>query len=222
MATILHIDTASSSASVSLATDGRIIDFIENNLPNEHASFLQPAVKKLLQNAGILLKELDAIAVVIGPGSYTGLRVGLASAKGLAYASVKPLITIGTLPVMANAAREAEQDNSLLYAPMMDARRMEVFTAVYDGEGNENLSPHAKILSHDSFVELLLRNKILFFGNGAAKFKEITNHPNALFSTDYSTIQSFAQLSFSAYRQQKFATLAYCEPLYLKEFYTGN
>lgn len=222
MATILHIDTATASASVSLAKDGLIIDFIENDSPNEHASFLQPAVKKLLQKAGILLNELDAIAVVNGPGSYTGLRVGLASAKGLAYASGKPLITVGTLPAMAGAAVAAEEDNSILYAPMIDARRMEVFTGVYDAEGKEKLSPQAKVLSHDSFVELLLRNKILFFGNGAAKFKEIVNHPNALFSTDYNIIQSFAQLSLSAYRQQEFATLAYCEPLYLKEFYTGN
>jgi tRNA threonylcarbamoyladenosine biosynthesis protein TsaB len=222
MAIILHIDTASSSASVSLAKDGVIMDFIENNLPNEHASFLQPAVKKLLQDAGIILNEVNAIAVVNGPGSYTGLRVGLASAKGLAYASNKPLITIGTLPIMANAARVTVKDNSILYAPMMDARRMEVFTAVYDCEGNEKLSPQAKVLSRDSFVELLLRNKILFFGNGAAKYKEMTDHPNALFSTDYNIIQSFAQLSFIAYRKQHFAALAYCEPLYLKEFYTGN
>ena len=222
MATILHIDTASANASVSLATDGKVMDVIENHLMNEHAAFLQPAVKKILQNTGVTLQQVDAIAVVNGPGSYTGLRVGLASAKGLSYAAGKPLITIGTLPVMARAAFNAVQDNGILYAPMIDARRLEVFTAVYDCEGNEKLPAVAKVLSDDSFVELLLQNKILFFGNGAAKWKNICNHPNALFSTDYNTVQSFAQLAFRAFQSEDFAILAYCEPLYLKEFYTGN
>ncbi len=222
MAFILHIDTASSSASVSIAENGIVIGAAENKLLNEHASFLQPAIKKLLDDAGISFDKLDAIAVADGPGSYTGLRVGLASAKGLAYALNKPLITIGTLPLMAHAAAQAEKNDSIFYAPMIDARRMEVFTAVYDAAGNEQLAPSAKILDNDSYVAVLLRSKVLFFGNGAEKWKRICTHPNALFSGDYSIVQSFAQCAFEAFKLKKFATLAYSVPQYLKEFYTGN
>jgi len=222
MAYILHIDTASSSAAVSMAKDGTIIELIENKLLSEHAAFLQPSIKKLLDSAGLAMKDLDAIAVANGPGSYTGLRVGLASAKGLCYALNKPLITIGTLPLMAHAAAAAEKNKEIFYAPMMDARRMEVFTAVYDAEGKEKMSPVAKVLNNDSYVALLLHHKILFFGSGAEKWKHICENVNALFSGDYSTAQSFAQLSFEAYKEQQFAELAYSEPQYLKEFYTGN
>lgn len=222
MAIILHIDTASPSASVSIAKDGSIIDFIENKVLNEHAAFLQPSIKKLLDSAGFAIKDLDAVAVANGPGSYTGLRVGLASAKGLCYALNKPLITIGTLPLMAHAAAAAEKNETILYVPMIDARRMEVFTAMYNAEGKETLSPEAKILYNDSYVAQFLQNKILFFGSGAEKWKQICNHANALFSGDYNTVQSFAQLSFAAFGSKEFSPLAYSEPQYLKEFYTGN
>ena len=222
MALILHIDTASSVASVSIAKDGTVLAFIENELVNEHASFLQPAIQEMLSNTGISVRDIDAIAVANGPGSYTGLRVGLASAKGLSYALGKPLITIGTLPLMAHAAAAVENNDTLLYAPMIDARRMEVFTGVYDAAGNEKLTASAMLLDNDSFVALLLLQKILFFGSGAEKFRKICTHANALFSTDYSTVQSFAQLSNEAYQFNRFARLAYSEPQYLKEFYTGK
>lgn len=222
MALILHIDTASSSASVSIAKNGNIICFAENKLLNEHAAFLQPSIKKMLVSAGIEIADIDAIAVANGPGSYTGLRVGLASAKGLCYALNKPLITIGTLPLMANAAYQSEKKEDILYAPMIDARRMEVFTAVYNYQGKEEMSPVAKILYDDSYVAQLLQHKILFFGSGAAKWKNICKNANALFSGDYNIVQSFAQLSFETYQLQQFADLAYAEPQYLKEFYTGS
>ncbi|RYD71366.1 MAG: tRNA (adenosine(37)-N6)-threonylcarbamoyltransferase complex dimerization subunit type 1 TsaB, partial [Sphingobacteriales bacterium] len=220
MALILQIDTASAVASVSVAKDGIVLLSAENKLVNEHAAFLQPAIQKIIKDAAVGLKDLDAVAVMNGPGSYTGLRVGLASAKGLAYALNKPLITIGTLPAMAHAAAAEEKNEAIFYAPMMDARRMEVFTAVYDCNGNEQLAPCAKVLDNDSFVALLLQNKLLFFGSGAAKFKNMGAHANALFSEDYSVVQSFAQLSFNAFETGKFAELVYSEPQYLKEFYT--
>lgn len=222
MALILHIDTASSTASVSIAENGKIIRSVENKLQHEHASFLQPAIKTMFNEAGINLGSIDAVAVANGPGSYTGLRVGMASAKGLAYALNKPLIAIGTLPLMAHAAAQAERDENILYAPMIDARRMEVFTAVYDSEGKEIASPVAKILYNDSYVAVLLQKKTLFFGSGAAKWKTICTDANALFSGDYPTVQSFAQMSMEAYNAKEFATLAYSEPQYLKEFYTGS
>lgn len=222
MSLILHIDTASSTASVSIAKEGRVIQSIENKLLNEHAAFLQPSVKKLLDTAGFKMKDIDAIAVANGPGSYTGLRVGLASAKGFCYALDKPLITIGTLPLMAHAACYAEQQEDLLYAPMIDARRMEVFTAVYDYGGKEKLPPAAKILYDDSYVALLLQHRILFFGSGAEKWKAVCKNANALFSGDYNIVQSFAQLSLEAFLSKSFTELAYSEPQYLKEFYTGK
>ena len=222
MALILQIDTASTVASVSLARHGEVILSMENQVQNEHASFLQPAIRKMLDSAGVLLPELDAIAVANGPGSYTGLRVGLASAKGLAYALNKPIIDIGTLRIMAAAAAEAEKNMEILYAPMIDARRMEVFTAVYNFDGNEILTPRAEILHNDSYVALLLHQKILFFGSGARKWESINSSANALFSEDYNSIKSFAKLASAAYDANQFAELAYLEPLYLKEFYNGN
>lgn len=222
MAIILHIDTASATASVSIAKEGIVLSATENKLVNEHAAFLQPAIQDIAKTAAIPLNDIDAIAVVNGPGSYTGLRVGLASAKGLAYALNKPLITIGTLPLMAHAAAQAEKKENILYAPMIDARRMEVFTAVYDFNGNEKLTATSIILDYDSYVALLLQEEILFFGSGAAKWKQICKNSNALFTEDYSTIQSFAQISFKAYKNKQFATLAYSEPQYLKEFFTGK
>ncbi|RYY68030.1 MAG: tRNA (adenosine(37)-N6)-threonylcarbamoyltransferase complex dimerization subunit type 1 TsaB [Chitinophagaceae bacterium] len=221
MAVILHIDTAATVATVSIAMSGIVQGVVENKLVNEHASFIQPAIQQLLDNTNLALKDVDAIAVAIGPGSYTGLRVGLASAKGLSYALNKPLITIGTLPMMAHAAAEKEKNPDILYAPMIDARRMEVFTSVFDSTGKVELPAIAKILTNDSFVALLLHRRILFFGTGAKKFQTICNHINALFSSDYNTVQSFAHLSFEAFTLQQFAELAYAEPLYLKEFYTG-
>ena len=222
MAIILQIDTASATAAVAISNNGQVLAAVENQQMQEHASFLQPAVQKMLSENGLTMQSLDAIAVVNGPGSYTGLRVGLASAKGLAYALDLPLISIGTLPLMAHAAFAKEQNTVILYAPMMDARRMEVFTAVYDCEGNEKISPVAMLLDNDSYAALLLQYRLLFFGSGAAKWKQVCMHENALFANDYDTIQSLAQLSFKAFETQQFAELAYTEPLYLKEFYTGQ
>jgi tRNA threonylcarbamoyladenosine biosynthesis protein TsaB len=221
---ILNIDTSTTVASVSISNQGKILALLQNEAQNEHASFLQPAIKKLLETTQILLKNLDAIAVINGPGSYTGLRVGMASAKGICYALNKPLITIGSLPLMAKAAildLEKEEQSLPLLCPMIDARRMEVFAAIYDSTLTELFPAQAIILYYDSFVEILLHNKILFFGNGAAKFKALTNHPNALFAGNYSSFEAFSALSLGKFIEKDFTDLAYSEPLYLKEFFNG-
>jgi len=221
---ILNIDTSSSIAAVSISRDGKGIGIIQNEEQNEHASFLQPAINKLLAAQQILLKDIDAVAVVNGPGSYTGLRVGLASAKGICYALNKPLITIGSLPLMAMAAiKNYGSDNKTvpLFCPMIDARRMEVFTAVYNSSLNEIFPAQAVILNHESFVATLLQNKIVFFGNGALKFQTLTNHPNALFSTIYNSYQALCEGAYLMFMQKEFTDLAYSEPLYLKEFYSA-
>ncbi len=221
MALILHIDTSSSVGSVSIARDGKLLALLQNEEQKEHASYLQPAIKKITKKLSIKLTDLDAVAVANGPGSYTGLRVGLSSAKGLCYTLNKPLIAINSLQMMAAAAIDNTAETSLLFCPMIDARRMEVFTAVYNNTLNEILPTQAKVLNNNSFVDLLLHNKILFFGNGAEKFKSICIHPNALFSDGYLTNNALASLTFLQYKSQQFAELAYCEPLYGKAFYTG-
>ena len=225
MSVILNIDTSGAVASVSLASQGKLMGIKENEAQSEHASFLQPAIKQLLQDLGVSLETVDAVAVVNGPGSYTGLRVGLASAKGICYALDKPLITIGTLPLMAKAALghvlTADQHN-LLLCPMIDARRQEVFTAIYNTNLEVVLPAQAHILNNDSFVASLLQNRVLFFGNGAAKFESINEHANAMFAGLYNNSHALSTLSYERFAKKEFAQLAYCEPLYLKEFYSGQ
>ncbi len=225
MSIILNIDTSTSQASVSLSENGSLLFLLQNPGQNEHAAFLQPAIEKILKDAQVSLVDLDAIAVVNGPGSYTGLRVAMASAKGLCYVAKKPLITIGSLPLMAKAAL----DNPGHYppgikrlCPMIDARRMEVFTAIYDLSLREILTPQAMILTAESFVGILLQEPTLFFGSGAAKWQTIAGNANALFAGSFPTGPAMAALSFQLFRQQQFTDLAYSVPLYLKEFYTGS
>ncbi|MDB5201864.1 MAG: universal protein YeaZ [Ferruginibacter sp.] len=222
MALILNIDSATETASVSIAENGNIIDQRINPLQKEHASFLHPAVEELLQNHGILLKDIQAIAVTIGPGSYTGLRVGMASAKGFAYALGLPLITIGTLPAMASAAIEISQSEDSLYCPLIDARRMEVYTAVYNHKLEEVISPSAQILTAESFQEIVEKQPVYFFGSGMKKWKEIVRHNNVNFLENFNLPKAISQLAFEKYSRKEFSHLAHTQPLYLKEFYTGD
>lgn len=224
MSLILNIDTSGAVASVSLARQGKLVGIKENEAQSEHASFLQPAIKQLLQDVGISVETVDAVAVVNGPGSYTGLRVGLASAKGICYALDKPLITIGTLPLMAKAAlgHVLPADNPhLLLCPMIDARRQEVFTAIYNTNLEIVLPAQAHILNNDSFVATLLQNRVLFFGNGAAKFESFNQHANAMFAGLYNNSLALCSLGNELFLRKEFTQLAYCEPLYIKEFYSG-
>lgn len=163
------------------------------------------------------MKDINAVAVSNGPGSYTGLRIGLSAAKGLCYALQIPLITIGTLQMMAQAAKNSEAN---LFCPMIDARRMEVFTALYDSEGNEVMKPAALILDENSFAEELKESRILFFGNGAGKFKDICSNSNAIFKDIEAEASHLAKISQQKFTAGDFAALAYSEPYYVKEFFT--
>ncbi len=224
MPIILNIDTSSNVASISISRYGKGIGRIQNDDQKEHASFLQPAIKNLLLSLQLKMTEIDAVAVVNGPGSYTGLRVGMASAKGICYALKKPLITIGSLPLMSKSALislKKEEKPIPLLCPMIDARRMEVFTTIYNSTFEEIFPAQAIILSYETFVATLLQNKILFFGNGAVKFKELTDHPNALFSSVYDNYDALCELSYLKFLSNQFSDIAYCEPLYLKEFFNG-
>lgn len=216
MAIILNIDTAVESASVCLAREARPVRFEINNKKKDHISWLHPAIERIIADEGLTINELQAVAVTIGPGSYTGLRVGLSAAKGLCFALDIPLIVINTLEMMAHATRNEDAD---LFCPMIDARRMEVFTAVYDKNLIRIIDPSAMIPESTSFDSLLLSRKILFSGNGSEKIKEIIRHPNAAFSDTIATAADMAYLSEKDFEKNKIADLAYTEPVYLKEFY---
>ncbi|MEP6713406.1 MAG: tRNA (adenosine(37)-N6)-threonylcarbamoyltransferase complex dimerization subunit type 1 TsaB [Ferruginibacter sp.] len=225
MGLLLNIDTAVEKATISIAKDGIILQEAVNNDQKEHGTFLQPAIQLIAKNAGICLQELDAVAVIAGPGSYTGLRVAMATAKGLCYALDKPLIAIGTLDLMAYQAikqfAEGEANTPFLYCPMIDARRMEVFTAVYDKFFAPVLQPCAIIIEENSFANQLLKNKVCFFGNGSPKWQKIVVHENALFFEPKNNALYMSELSHGKYLNNEFADMAYAEPMYLKEFYNN-
>jgi tRNA threonylcarbamoyladenosine biosynthesis protein TsaB len=222
MALILQIDTATEHASICLSKNGVSILSKESIDQKNHGSFLQPAIQSLIATYGKKLSDLDAIAVSEGPGSYTGLRVGLASAKGLCYALQKPLITINTLKIIAVATIKSAGVplQPSLFAPMIDARRMEVFTAIYDDNLNIIESPNAKILDENSFQTILNENFVLFSGSGSVKFQSVCQHQHALFANVQHQAGDMSELAFNALEEKNFANLAYCEPFYLKSFYS--
>ena len=222
MSLILNIDTATEMAHVSIAKDGAVLKAYHNDLQKDHASFLQPAIQRLAGETGLALTDVDAIAVTGGPGSYTGLRVGLASAKGLCYALNKPLIMLSTLEVLTASAFLSDQssDKPALFCPMIDARRMEVFTAIYDDQLTTQLSPQPMILDETSFSESLKKSTVVFFGNGSDKWKTLCTHPNALFKSVLILPEAMAQLSNIFLERNQFADIAYSEPMYLKDFQT--
>ena len=217
MSLILNIETAVENASVCLAKNGVVVAFKSNSNQKDHASWIHIAILELLTGNGYNISSLDSIAVSSGPGSYTGLRVGLSTAKGLCYALKIPLITINTLEIMAFSAKEQAID---LISPMIDARRMEVFTAVYNKNMEEIVPAHACILDKDLYSELLKKHPVIFFGNGSGKFKPLVQSSNAGFPYIETDASHLAIISRSYYENRDFADLAYSEPLYLKEFYT--
>ena len=214
---ILNIDTAVETASVCLAKEGESINFSINEDPKAQASWLHQAIAGIFQNTGFGMQDLKAVAVSIGPGSYTGLRIGLSAAKGLCFALNIPLISIGTLDMMAFAAKDEEAD---LVCPMIDARRMEVFTALYNKRSEHVIPPQAMTITENSFSKFLSNHKIIFLGNGSKKLQTIISGNNAEFSSVQATAVHLASLSNIEFKKNHFADLAYVEPQYLKDFYT--
>jgi tRNA threonylcarbamoyladenosine biosynthesis protein TsaB len=218
MSLILHVDCSMENATVALAENGVLLLSISNQQQKDHASFVHIAVDDIIKKTGKKLQDIEAIAVAGGPGSYTGLRVAMASAKGFCYALNKPLIIISTLHLMAYHSSLMHANEIAWYCPMIDARRMEVFTAVYDNNMKLIVPEQALILNENSFESLLASNKIYFSGNGAAKFKGIVRSKNAHFSEDDHYIASMCTLSFQKFIVAEFSDLMYSEPLYIKEF----
>lgn len=222
MSYFLNIDTATEQASVCISQNDQVLDMLISYDQKNHASFLQPAIQELVIKTGIPLQAMDAVAVTGGPGSYTGLRVGLASAKGICFTLKKPLIIINTLEVMAFAAMENEENNDQWYCPLIDARRMEVFTAIYDRHFHTLLSPQPMILDAHSFENFLEKQPIVFSGSGAEKLKGILSHPLARFKTTLYDAGHLALLAQKPFADQSFADIAYSEPFYLKAFFDTN
>ncbi len=218
MANILNIETSGKQASIAVAHDGQVIGSAVNDHFPDHAAWLHPAMERLMKEAGLGMKELQAVAVSEGPGSYTGLRLGMATAKGLCYALQIPLIAIPTLELLALAAsRESEAD---YYCPMIDARRMEVYTAVYDKEMTQQMAPKALVLDGLFPGEWLEKGQVLISGDGAEKAKPLIRHTNVRFSHKMAFATDMVIISSEKYRLKKWADLAYTEPFYLKEFYS--
>lgn len=224
MAIILNIETSTKVCSVGLAINGIIKSVKESHLANSHAELVTLFSEEVIKNAAYELTDIDAVSISMGPGSYTGLRIGVSTAKGFCYALDKPLIAINTLKAMAAGMIENEKTpKEFLYCPMIDARRMEVYAAVFDAELNEIKATEAVIVDENSFSELLSTNKIIFAGDGALKCKEVLGHQkNALFiESFYPSVNSMASLSEEKYKLQQFEDLAYFEPYYLKDFVAG-
>lgn len=218
MCYILNIDCAVSGASICLSKNGELLDVAENKNQKDQAAWLQPAIRDLLTSAGVTMQELKAIAVSNGPGSYTGLRIGLSTAKGLCFALALPLIAIGTLEMMAAGVTDSDTE---LICPMIDARRMEVFTAVYNKKMETILAPCAMILDEQSFAGILGQHTVLFFGNGSIKFQSLINNRHAIFKTVETTAIQLIKISHKRLLAGDFNDVAYTEPMYIKNFHSS-
>lgn len=230
MAKIILIETSTALCSVALSVDGQVVAYRESSAPKAHASLTAVFVQEVLADAGLTLKDCDAVCVGEGPGSYTGLRVGVSTAKGLCFGAGLPLIAIGTMEVLAaqalidhhltaDAAISATDDaDAELIVPMIDARRMEVYTATFTADGERLTSTEPKIIDAESFADELQRARVLFIGDGAGKCEGTIVHANARFVQCQPKASSMAGLAEEAYKEKRFKDVAYFEPFYLKEF----
>ena len=219
MGLLLYIDTALEVATVALAQENNLLGVASNELQNDHAAWIHTAIEQLLKESNKAPQDLQSVAVTIGPGSYTGLRVGLATAKGLCYALQKPLITIPTLELIASTLKVSPE---ALIIPLIDARRMEVFTAIYTGDLQELAAAHALVLDENSFSAQLASKEVFFCGNGAPKFQAICQSPKAHFESTSVTAANMVSLGMQRFQAQNFADLAYSTPLYVKEFQSNQ
>ena len=222
MANILNIETSTDVCSVALTSEGQVLDHRENYEGQTHATLLSQYVKDMLDYARSREMKLDAIAVSIGPGSYTGLRIGLSDAKGLAFGLQVPLIGVNTLQllVVGTMFNHFIEDERPLYVPMIDARRMEVYTAAYTPALDAVLEPQAMILDENSFGHLLDEGySLVMMGNGSDKARQVLTRPGVSFIEGIKPVAvDMMALAEKAWREQQFIDVAYSTPLYLKEF----
>ncbi len=225
---LLLIESSTTICSVALSRDGKIISFREINEANRHAEMLTVFCEKVVKEGNISFKDLDAVAVSKGPGSYTGLRIGVSAAKGICYGLNIPLIAVGTLEAMAFGMISEAHDGDLLI-PMIDARRMEVYCAIYDHNGNEIMEVAPMVLDENSFTDSQASNltsqvsHLIFSGDGMPKAKELlSNIPNAIFtSSGNCSAKNLMVPAERKFQKKNFEDVAYFEPFYLKTFHPG-
>lgn len=219
MTLILSIETSTITSSIAIHEDGRLISSQNIHIDKSHSEYLTLSIKYLFETSGVRMKDIDAVAISKGPGSYTGLRIGTSTAKGICYALDTKLIAINSLESMAFGMAKYQHKDTLL-CPMIDARRMEVYCLISDNNLAIIEKTQAKIIDESSFKNLLSDNKIIFFGNGAIKCKPMFDHTqNAIFIEDIvPSAEDIGILAWRAYQQETFENLAYFEPYYLKDF----
>ena len=219
---ILHIETSTNICSVAVSENGQCLFSKSDSEGMNHAALLSVFIAEAMEFLKSTSKKSDAVAVSSGPGSYTGLRIGVSTAKGLCYGLDIPLIAVSTLEVLtANALQITETTANSLFCPMIDARRMEVYAAIYNQEGIIQREISADIIDENSYSEILESHIVYFFGNGAEKCKATLTHANARFIDGmYPLAENMIVLAEKAYVENKFVDVAYFEPFYLKEFYT--
>lgn len=218
MGLILSLETATTNCSVAIARDGKLLCLKEQNSKRySHAENLHVFIREILRKKGYGLKDLDAVAVSKGPGSYTGLRIGVSTAKGLCFALDIPLISVETLKVLAQRGTQGPETFNFII-PMLEARRMEVYTTVFDNDLAKCSPTEAKVLSKEAYEEYLEQGKVLLVGNGTDKFKAICPHENATFHDEVPSAREMAGLADEKYKAQEFEDVAYFDPYYLKDF----
>lgn len=222
MALILQIETATQTCSVALSEDGVLLQVVEKTERNIHATMITLFIDELMHHTGKKYTDLDAVAVSMGPGSYTGLRIGVSTAKGLCYGLDIPLIAVNTLEAMSSGflSHCFSVHQQTLFCPMIDARRMEVYCAVFDFQNNSIQPTEAKIMENQAFADLFDEHLIYFFGDGATKCEAILGaNLNARVMDDFNNSAThLTSLSYQKYLKHDFEDIAYFEPYYLKDF----
>lgn len=228
MTKILHIETATQICSVTLSENDELISSRQSDEKNAHSSILTVFIDEIFRETGNNVHHLDAVSVSMGPGSYTGLRIGVSAAKGLCYAADKPLIAINTLEAMAfgmikMATSKIENIADYLFCPMIDARRMEVYSAIFNFDLGKIRAVKAEIIDEQSFAEFLNQHKMVFAGDGAEKCKiPLSASQNAIFLDDFTPSANYlVSLANRKFNENEFVNVAYFEPFYLKDFIAG-
>jgi tRNA threonylcarbamoyladenosine biosynthesis protein TsaB len=224
MAYILSLETATKSCSVALHRSGQLLAVQDFHLDKSHSSILHPLIRDMLQYCDVARNDLSAVALSMGPGSYTGLRIGASGAKGLCFALDIPLIAVNTLEAMAQKLQPYNLADALL-CPMLDARRMEVYCQIRDAKGEEVMATMPVIIDENSFAPYLAQHEVWFFGDGSAKTQQVLEPvaANARFIKNITpSAASVGLLAWQKYQQQEFEDVAYFVPFYLKEFRTGK
>lgn len=220
MARLILVETSTSLCSVALAENGLISEYRESDTPKSQAALTAPYIQDMLSKRGLTVKDCDAVCVSMGPGSYTGLRVGVSTAKGLCFGAGIPLLAVGTLDTLVwQAIGEGLVPEGCRYiVPMVDARRMEVYTALFTADGKQLTETEPKIIDGDSFASELQKGPVLFIGDGAGKCQDIIRDPNARFIQCWPKASSMLVPATEGYENKRFKDTAYFEPFYLKQF----